>query len=80
MVSQLQNALHILRRQQVQARTGLTRSTIYQKIAEGGFPKPVKLSSRAVGWLESDIQGWLQARVNASRSGVSGVTGGQSNE
>jgi prophage regulatory protein len=71
MVSQLENALHILRRKQVQARTGLTRSTIYQKIAEGGFPKPVKLSSRA---------GWLQARVNASRSGVSGVTGGQSNE
>ncbi len=80
MVSQLQNALHILRRQQVQARTGLTRSTIYQKIAEGVFPKPVKLSSRAVGWLESDIQGWLQARVDASRSSFSGVTGGQSDE
>lgn len=68
MVIQLQNALSILRRKQVEARTGLSRSTIYQRIAEGSFPKPVSLGPRAVGWLESEIESWLSSCVEASRS------------
>ena len=42
-----------LRRKQVETRTGLSRSTIYQYIKDGVFPKPVPLGPRAVGWLES---------------------------
>ena len=64
---QLQKPLVILRRQQVQARTGLSRSTIYMAIAGGTFPRPVKLGARAVGWLESEIDAWLDSRVEASR-------------
>ena len=68
MVIQLQNALSILRRKQVEARTGLSRSTIYQRIAEGSFPKPISLGARAVGWLESEIEAWLESCVSASRN------------
>ena len=56
----------ILRLPVVLARTGLSRSTIYLRIAEGTFPKPVNLGGRAVGWLESEVQDWLQRRIDAS--------------
>jgi len=70
MVSEIKTALSILRRKQVQARTGLSRSTIYLRIAEGSFPKPVSLGARAVGWLESEIEQWLASRVEATRGAV----------
>lgn len=57
----------ILRLPEVKRSTGLSRSTIYLRIAEGTFPKPVNLGGRAVGWLEVDIQEWLQRRIEASR-------------
>ena len=57
----------ILRRKQVEARVGLRRSTLYQRISEGTFPAPIRLGARAVGWLESDISDWLNART-AERS------------
>ena len=57
----------VLRLPLVKARTGLSRSTIYLRIAEGSFPKPVSLGDRAVGWLESEIESWLSSRVEASR-------------
>lgn len=55
----------IIRRPEVEARTGLSRSTIYAAIATGGFPRPIKLGARAVGWFESDIAAWLEARKAA---------------
>lgn len=58
----------ILRLPAVKDRTGLSRSTIYLHIAKGIFPSPVNLGPRAVGWLESDISEWLDARITASRS------------
>lgn len=48
-------------------RTGLAKSTIYKMIAKGIFPKPIQISSKAVGWLESDIQGWIEDKVGAAR-------------
>ena len=60
--------LRILRRKQVEARIGLSRSTIYLRIAAGAFPSPVSLGSRAVGWLESEIEAWLTSCVEISRS------------
>lgn len=58
----------ILRRKQVQDLTGLSRSTIYLRIAHGTFPKAISLGARAVGWLESEIDEWLESRVYLSRS------------
>ncbi len=60
-------SLKILRRLNVEAKTGLSRSTIYQRIAEGAFPTPVSLGGRAVGWVESEISDWIKQRIKASR-------------
>ena len=57
----------ILRLPEVMARTGLSRSTIYLRISQGTFPKPVNLGTRAVGWIEEEIQEWLQQQIEASR-------------
>ena len=66
MNTQFQTALTILRRKQVEKRVGLSRSTIYAKIAAGEFPAPIALSARAVGWLESDIIAWIESRITSS--------------
>lgn len=60
--------MQILRRPQVQARTGLPKSTLFQKVAAGQFPKPIKLGARATGWLVEDVDRWITERVAASRS------------
>jgi prophage regulatory protein len=52
----------ILRRPEVEQLTGLSRSTLYNWIATGRFPKPVALGSRLVGWRTSDIAEWLAER------------------
>ena len=59
----------ILKRPMVQTITGLSRSGIYALMASKGFPSQVKLSTRAVGWLEHEVQEWLKNRVSASRQG-----------
>lgn len=59
--------MQILRRAEVQVRTGLARSSIYAAMAAGNFPKPVKLGVRSVGWIEGEIDQWLAERIAASR-------------
>ena len=58
---------NILRLPAVKTCTGLSRSTIYLRVSEGRFPAPVSLGGRAVGWLESDVQGWIEDQIQASR-------------
>lgn len=67
-------ALTIIRRKQVEARTGLSRSTIYAKLRinpkrpsdyDPSFPKPIAVGSKAVGWIESEIEAWIEARIAA---------------
>ena len=53
----------ILRLKKVMEKTGLSRSTIYNYIKDKTFPKPISLGIRAVGWLESDIDEWIQSRI-----------------
>ena len=57
----------ILRLPAVQQRTGLSRSTIYLRISEGSFPKPISLGGRAVGWIDEEINEWLNQQIKASR-------------
>lgn len=52
----------ILRRPAVEATVGLGRSAIYNMMAKGLFPKPVKLTAKAVGWRKADIDAWLASR------------------
>lgn len=67
MTEAIQREPAILRRKQVELRTGLARSTIYQYIKDGVFPKPVPLGPRAVGWVESEVSSWITARIKAVR-------------
>ena len=57
----------ILRLPEVKETTGLSRSSIYLRIANKEFPSPISLGGRAVGWLESDIQSWLNERIEGSK-------------
>jgi prophage regulatory protein len=63
----LRPAATLLRMTQVKARTGLSRSTIYLRIKAGEFPTQVSLGPRAVGWLEAEIERWIETRVERSR-------------
>ena len=56
----------VLRIFEVSDRTGLPRSSIYAKIQAGDFPRPIKLGPRSVGWLEADINSWLDGKVSQS--------------
>ena len=58
----------ILRLKHVRLRTGLSRSTIYQRIKDGEFPMQVSLGPRAVGWLAADIEAWIEKHVKQSRA------------
>lgn len=53
----------LLRRKEVEDRVGLARSTIYEMMSKGQFPKPVKLGLRAVRWREDDVDAWIAARI-----------------
>ena len=57
----------LLRRPQVQQRTGLSRSSLYRFIKDGHFPAPVPLGARSVAWLESDVSDWIASRVRLAR-------------
>lgn len=57
----------ILRLPDVLLITGLSRSTVYLRVSEGMFPKPISLGGRAVGWLEHEVQEWIDRRIAASR-------------
>ncbi len=72
MAEQSPTAPIILRRKQVERRTGLSRSTLYQKISQGTFPAPIRLSSQAVGWLSHEIDEWIEQRIRVSRSSTYG--------
>ncbi|HCG79116.1 MAG: DNA-binding protein [Thalassolituus sp.] len=58
----------ILRRPEVQKLVGLSRSSLYARIASGDFPRPIKLGgihSRSVGWPESQVSQWISERTTA---------------
>jgi prophage regulatory protein len=77
MAAQTQTPLKILRRREVEARIGLSRSTLYAKMKHNpkrpaefdpDFPRPVRLGEKAVGWIEHEIDAWLRGRVQQSRA------------
>ena len=57
----------ILRLNATLAKTGLSRSVLYSEISKGNFPKQISLSERSVGFLESEVDTWIDERVKASR-------------
>jgi prophage regulatory protein len=53
----------MLRLPEVEAKTGLSRETIYRGGREGWFPKPVKISQAASAWIEGELDAYLHARI-----------------
>ena len=67
MAAQIQPAPAIIRRPQVEARTGLSRTSIYNRIRAGTFPAPVSLGGKAVGWIEAEVNAWIASQIEKSR-------------
>ena len=65
----MQNQKIFIRLPEVIKRTGYCRTSIYEKIAEGTFPAPIKLGPRAVAWVSEEIEKWMDERV-AERDAV----------
>lgn len=63
MAAQIPTSPTILRRKQVEARTGYSRSTIYLRIDQGLMTKPVSLGGRAVGWPDNEVDALNAARI-----------------
>jgi prophage regulatory protein len=57
----------ILRLPVVLDRTGLSRSSVYLRVTEGRFPRPVSLGARAVGWIETEVEEWIARQIEVSR-------------
>jgi len=58
----------ILRLPSVKDRTGLSRSIIFLYVKDGSFPKPIKLGARSVGWIEEEVDNWIENRISESRN------------
>ncbi|MEJ7807078.1 MAG: AlpA family transcriptional regulator [Telluria sp.] len=57
--------VRFIRMREVLAICGKSRSSVYEAIQKGEFPKPVKLGARSSAWVKSEIEQWAQARINA---------------
>ncbi|MDG1582987.1 AlpA family phage regulatory protein, partial [Pseudomonas sp. GOM6] len=68
-MADIDSAFKILRIRQVQERTGLSRSTIYDRLNpssprfDADFPRPVKIGAAAIGWIEEGVDKWIRSRV-----------------
>jgi prophage regulatory protein len=60
-------ATRFFRLKDVKAITGLSKSTIYERISAGSFPKQILIGPRTAAWLDSDIQDWIDSQVAAAR-------------
>ena len=55
--------MNILRCKEVEKKVGLKQAKIYLLVKEGVFPLPIKLSTRTVGWVESELDDWLNEKI-----------------
>lgn len=70
MATQNQPAPTILRRKQVEARTGLKRTAIFDRVKAGTFPKPVNLGNvLTIGWIESEVDDWIRSCIQKRDAG-----------
>ena len=62
--------LRLIRRKEVQAKTGLGASSIYAMMQQGTFPKAVNISERRVAWIESDVDQWISERIASHKAAI----------
>ena len=80
----------LIRLPEVLSRTGYGRTTIYRKMEDGSFPRSVKLGgpledpeafdSRAVAWIEDEVEQWIESRIDERDLGITDVLSGQNIE
>lgn len=69
--------MSMLTRQQVEARCGIGRTTIYRLMRAGEFPEPVRIGPRAVRWIEAEIAAWLASRPRSHGDGINRRAGSE---
>jgi prophage regulatory protein len=70
----MMTAPRIYRCPEVLVRTGLGKSTLYRRMSEGRFPRPVPLGSdRVVGWVAEEVDAWIDAQIRAARPETAAV-------
>ncbi|KAA9019830.1 AlpA family transcriptional regulator [Sphingobium limneticum] len=57
------NVVKLLRMPEVLDRAGISRPTLYRMISAGKFPQPVKIGERATGWINREIDAWVEGRI-----------------
>jgi prophage regulatory protein len=62
--------MKILRLPEVLGIIGISRSKLYADIKAGQMPPPISLGARAVGWLDQDINDWIERRIQVARTGI----------
>lgn len=76
MTAESKSNIVVLRRKQVELKTGLSRSSIYAKMKKNpnrpldfdpSFPKPIHIGPKSVGWIETEINEWLTMQIEKSR-------------
>ncbi len=55
--------MKVIKLKEVMSLTGLSKTSIYKFAASNSFPKPIPLGGRAVGWIESEVQSWIESRI-----------------
>ena len=63
----LASEIRLIRLKEVMSICGMSRSSVYLAIKKGQFPSPVKLSTRSIAWLKSEVIAWAESRVKATR-------------
>jgi prophage regulatory protein len=69
-VTELPKQIRLQRRREVLAATGLSQTRLYILMAEGNFPRPIKIGGRAVAWAQHEVDGWIRDRYERSRASV----------
>ena len=68
MATQDDTGPRLLRRPEVQRKTGLSRSTLYALEAAGRFPRRVKLSERCAAWPSDAVDAWIAERIASAKA------------
>ncbi|MCI1029305.1 AlpA family transcriptional regulator [Pantoea dispersa] len=68
----------LIRLSEVQRRTGYSKAWLYRLMSEKRFPLPVKIGARSIAFIESEIDAWIEERINASRSATPSLNAGNS--
>jgi prophage regulatory protein len=69
MSEEMRRRTAFVRLNEVKARTGLSRSTLYAYVRDGHFPAPVAISKRCVAWVEGEVDRWISDRIAARGRG-----------